>query len=195
MGVVLKRTEMFCFGDALVYAPSPWIHLTNWISLGIMVTLFSWMAYNWTGQPNKLQMLPADTSWPQTEIAGLSWSLERFPSWASGKATYEWGVLCSSGSGNCLWEPWFLSCNGVARPVCHPTLHCVWLQAASVSSQGYKNQGRFFPWGMTHREEASFRCNWTSVSRVWHPDCAPHPPWGGHAYIRPCIDEDLWVNQ
>ena len=45
MGVVLKRTEMFVFAVVGHYARSPRIRLANWISLGMMVTRFAWMAH------------------------------------------------------------------------------------------------------------------------------------------------------
>ena len=45
LGVVLKRTKMFVFVVVGHYARSPRIRLANWISLGMMVTRFAWMAH------------------------------------------------------------------------------------------------------------------------------------------------------
>ena len=45
MGVVLKRTGMFCLVMLLIYTLSPRICMASWMSLGITVTCLAWKAH------------------------------------------------------------------------------------------------------------------------------------------------------
>ena len=65
--VVLKRTETFVFVVGL-YAPSPWISLASWISLGMMVTRLAWMAHR-LASSNNLTRYASVASWRHSTAA------------------------------------------------------------------------------------------------------------------------------